>query len=333
MVTLPADRNLPYCPVSSRTWPCDPWLAGFTDLRCTTWASQVPGGATAGGFLLPLIIRSSNLRGGDFRMPNARSLAAPAGCRTWLASRKKRRIAAAGVAIVAALAGSPMAELPRHLRARVKTVIVTATGLLSPATAVLRIGGTLLTQFHLINGVEAVIPAILEPVLDALPGITVTPDVSVNVQATPESTGPHTPSDVFLPQTGATRLAASGDTGQGVTVAVLDTGIDNLPDFSGRPHRRGRPDRREQPVPGQLRPRHVRRQPDRRRRRLVGRPVLGRSAWRQAGVDQGGGGERDDRPGHLSWASNGPSITRAATGSRSSTFLSGPAARPRSSTR
>jgi serine protease AprX len=39
---------------------------------------------------------------------------------------------------------------------------------------------------------------------------------------------------VFLGQTGATRLAAAGDAGQGVTVAVLDTGIDNLPDFSGR---------------------------------------------------------------------------------------------------
>jgi serine protease AprX len=37
-----------------------------------------------------------------------------------------------------------------------------------------------------------------------------------------------------LQQTGATRLAAAGDTGQGVTVAVLDTGIDKLPDFAGR---------------------------------------------------------------------------------------------------
>jgi subtilisin family serine protease len=95
-------------------------------------------------------------------------------------------------------------------------------------------GGALLAQFHLINGVEAVIPAAVEPLLAALPGITVTPDVSVSVQGTPESTGPHTPSDVFLGQTGATRLAAAGDTGQGATVAVLDTGIDNLPDFSGR---------------------------------------------------------------------------------------------------
>jgi serine protease AprX len=113
------------------------------------------------------------------------------------------------------------------------TVIVTTTGLLNPATAVLRLGGTILTQFHLINGVEALVPTAVEPVLSALPGITVTPDASVTVQSTPQSTGPHTPSDVFPQETGADQLASQGDTGQGVTVAVVDTGIDNLPDFSG----------------------------------------------------------------------------------------------------
>jgi serine protease AprX len=167
-------------------------------------------------------------------MPNARSLAAAVSCRTRHAGRKKRRIAVAGAAIVAALADSPMAGVPEASASTGETVIVTATGLLAPAAAVLGVGGTLLTQFHLIDGVEAVIPAVAEPVLAALPGITVTPDVSVSVQDTPESTGPHTPSDVFLEQTGSTRLAAAGDTGRGATVAVLDTGIDNLPDFSGR---------------------------------------------------------------------------------------------------
>lgn len=167
-------------------------------------------------------------------MPNARSLAAPAGCRIGLAGRKKRRIAVAGAAIAAALASSLTAGVPKASASTGERVIVTATGLLSPAAAVIGVGGSLLTQFHLIDGVEAVIPAAIEPVLAALPGITVTPDVSVSVQDVPESTGPHAPSDVFLGQTGATRLAADGDTGRGVTVAVLDTGIDNLPDFSGR---------------------------------------------------------------------------------------------------
>jgi serine protease AprX len=127
-----------------------------------------------------------------------------------------------------------MAGIPAASASSSETVIVTATGLLSPVAAVLEVGGTVLTQYHLIEGVDASIPTIEEPVLAALPGITVTADVSVSVQPTTESTGPHTPSDAFLQESGATRLASAGDTGQGVTVAVLDTGIDNLPDFAGR---------------------------------------------------------------------------------------------------
>jgi len=96
------------------------------------------------------------------------------------------------------------------------------------------VGGTVLQQYHLIDGVLASILTVEEPVLASLPGITVTPNISVNVQSVPESTGPHPPSDTFLQETGASQLANSGDTGQGVTVAVLDTGIDNLPDFAGR---------------------------------------------------------------------------------------------------
>jgi len=168
-------------------------------------------------------------------MPHAGSLGAAASCRARAARRAKRRIAA--------LAGAPIAGAPAASASTVsastvsastgETVIVTATGLVNAVAAVLSVGGTILTQYHLINGVEAVIPAAVEPVLAAVPGIIVTPDVSVNVQSTPTSTGPHTPSGAFLPQTGATRLAAAGNTGQGVTVAVLDTGIANLPDFSG----------------------------------------------------------------------------------------------------
>ena len=148
--------------------------------------------------------------------------------------RKKSRIAAVGAALAVTLAGTSLAGVPAASASPGETVIVTATGLLSPVTAVLTVGGTIVTQFHLINGVEAVIPAILEPVLAALPGITVTPDLSVSVQSTTESTGPHTPSDDFLSETGAGLLAAQGNTGQGVTVAVVDTGIDKRPDFSGR---------------------------------------------------------------------------------------------------
>jgi serine protease AprX len=136
--------------------------------------------------------------------------------------------------VATALAGTTMAGVPAASASSTETVIVTASGLLSPVAAVGDVLGNVLTRFHIINGVEASIPTALEPLLAALPGITVTPDVPVSVQSTVESTGPHTPSDAFLQQTGATQLFADGDTGQGVTVAVLDTGIDDLPDFAGR---------------------------------------------------------------------------------------------------
>jgi serine protease AprX len=136
--------------------------------------------------------------------------------------------------LAATLAATSVTGVPAASASPGETVIVTATGLLNPVAAVLGVGGTILTQFHLINAVEALVPTALEPVLAALPGITVTPDAAVSVQSVPESTGPHTPSDVFLQETGATQLASQGDTGQGVTVAVMDTGIDSLPDFSGR---------------------------------------------------------------------------------------------------
>jgi serine protease AprX len=162
-----------------------------------------------------------------------RSLGAALSGRARLARMKRRQMAAVGAAVIAVLAGT-VAGAPAASASSTETVIVTATGALSPVTAVLGVGGSILSQFHLIDGVEAVIPTAVQTVLAALPGIEVTPDLSVNVEDNPESTGPHTPSDDFLPQTGASKLAAAGDTGQGVTVAVMDTGIDNLPDFAGR---------------------------------------------------------------------------------------------------
>ena len=148
--------------------------------------------------------------------------------------KKAGRLVAAAAALLAAFAGTSLTVAPAASASLSENVIVTSSGLLSPVTAVLDVGGTVLTQFHIIDGVEASILTTAEPVLAALPGITVTHDISVNVESTTSSTGPHTPSDAFLPETGAAQLASGGDTGQRVTVAVLDTGIDNLPDFAGR---------------------------------------------------------------------------------------------------
>jgi serine protease AprX len=149
--------------------------------------------------------------------------------------RTTGRLAVAGAATLALIAGASAVAAPPAQASATETVIVSSSGLLSPVTAVLGVLGTVVTQFHLIDAVEATIPTAAQGLLAVLPGITVTPDVSVSVQSTTtESTGPHAPSSAFLQQTGADPLATDGDTGQGVTVAVLDTGIDNLPDFSGR---------------------------------------------------------------------------------------------------
>ena len=139
-------------------------------------------------------------------------------------------------AIVATLVGFGIASLPATAASADPNalVIVTSTGAVNPVNAVLQAGGQILTQYSIINGVEASVPTIAVPALSALPGLIVTPDVNVSVQSAPVSTGPHTPSGAFVAQTGADRLAATGDTGQHITVAVLDTGIDNLPDFQGR---------------------------------------------------------------------------------------------------
>ncbi len=138
------------------------------------------------------------------------------------------------VGLAGALLGLCVIAAPAASADSSETVIVSSSGLLSPVTAVLEIGGTILARYHIINAVDASIPVAAEPLLAALPGITVTLDLSVALQSTPVSTAPHAPSDAFLQQTGAARLAAAGDKGQGVTVAVLDSGIDNLPDFAGR---------------------------------------------------------------------------------------------------
>jgi serine protease AprX len=70
--------------------------------------------------------------------------------------------------------------------------------------------------------------------LQLLPGIVVTPDITVSVQSTTTASSGRAPAAVYPEQTGASTLWAQGDTGAGVNVAVLDTGIDPLADFSGR---------------------------------------------------------------------------------------------------
>jgi serine protease AprX len=79
-------------------------------------------------------------------------------------------------------------------------------------------------------------PTLLLGTLSALPGLGVTPDLPVSVASAGFSAtvASRPPAAVFPATTGASQLVANGTDGHGVRVAVLDTGIANLPDFAGR---------------------------------------------------------------------------------------------------
>jgi serine protease AprX len=106
-------------------------------------------------------------------------------------------------------------------------------GTVLAATDVLSVGGQVVQTLPAADGVEANLTSVELPALSALPGVVVTPDVSVSVQGLPAGST-HSPSDAFLQQTGAKLAWSQGDKGAGVNVAVLDTGIDPLADFAGR---------------------------------------------------------------------------------------------------
>jgi serine protease AprX len=93
--------------------------------------------------------------------------------------------------------------------------------------------GVVLSALPIVHGVVAKLTA-PEVAAARQVGLTVTPDVTVTVEGSLGSPQSH-PSDAFNAVTGATSMWADGITGAGVTVAVLDTGIDsNLPDFGDR---------------------------------------------------------------------------------------------------
>jgi serine protease AprX len=95
-------------------------------------------------------------------------------------------------------------------------------------------GGSVGLNLSFDNAVTSQLNQTQVSILQALPGIVVTPDVTVNVQSGTTGASTRAPAAVFPEQTGADTLWAQGDTGAGVNVAVIDTGIDPLADFAGR---------------------------------------------------------------------------------------------------
>jgi len=102
----------------------------------------------------------------------------------------------------------------------------------TPERAVSRSGGTVSRDLPLINGFSATVPARAVPTLASDPGVRVISlDRKVQVQG---GGGSGTPNSVYPQVVGANRMWSAGNTGSGVTVALIDTGIDAVPDLAGR---------------------------------------------------------------------------------------------------
>ncbi len=112
-------------------------------------------------------------------------------------------------------------------------VIVRGTNSAAVRNAVEASGGRVTRDLWIVNGVAADVPAGSVAALRGSPGIVdVSPDEGVHVQANPSPL--HAASAVYPKVVGADRLWSEGIDGQGVTVAVVDTGIAPVADLAGR---------------------------------------------------------------------------------------------------
>jgi len=113
-------------------------------------------------------------------------------------------------------------------------VIVQGTSAAAARAAVAAHHGTVTQDLWIVGGVAADVPAGEVAALAAEPGVLhVTEDVAVHVQdATPSPL--HAASAVYPKAVGADRLWSEGIDGDGVTVAVVDTGIAKVADLAGR---------------------------------------------------------------------------------------------------
>ncbi len=129
-------------------------------------------------------------------------------------------------------------QVDRALRTATGTaaVIVEGGGRAAEAAA-RRLGAVVTRDLPIIDGFAARVPADRVARIADVPGVrSVTPDARMHVQAssTSSSTTYDTLPSVYRTVVGADKLAAAGGNGQGVTVALIDTGVDPMQDLAGR---------------------------------------------------------------------------------------------------
>jgi serine protease AprX len=133
-------------------------------------------------------------------------------------------LGAGGFVATTTVATTPAATLHSYIVQGASTAAATRT--------VTALGGRVLSQLPSIDGIVARLSSAQAAAVGG-EGLGVSPDLTVRVAGAGLPASSH-PSGVFTSVTGATSMWAQGITGAGVTVAVLDTGIDSLPDLRGR---------------------------------------------------------------------------------------------------
>jgi serine protease AprX len=144
-----------------------------------------------------------------------------------------------GAAAVAAALAAPLTA-PAHAAqaAPVRHVVVQGVTPGAAAAAVRRAGGHVTADLPVVLGVAADVSPSAAAALSRQPGVrAVTPDVSVRVSGLPDfggDTRPSTIKSVYRDEIGATDLGNDGSTGGHVRVALVDTGVSDVPDLAGR---------------------------------------------------------------------------------------------------
>src|ERR1043166_1131746 len=133
--------------------------------------------------------------------------------------------------LAAILAAAALALVPVAAQSRIH-VIVQSSQIQTAETAVRNAGGTVTRPLPIAGGFAATIPADSMSYLQHLAFIrAVSLDARVHVFGQPD---PSKVKSVYPKAVNADKVWASGQTGAGVTVALVDTGIANVPDLAGR---------------------------------------------------------------------------------------------------
>jgi serine protease AprX len=134
------------------------------------------------------------------------------------------------VVVALAAAGAPGAAVAAP-EVATQAVIVQAPGATDDAARGVRsLGGVITADLPIVDGFAATVPADRVGEVAALDGVrAVTPDVPAVVASNPtaeeQGVNLQTVSSVFAREVGADVLAAGGATGEGVRIALIDTGI------------------------------------------------------------------------------------------------------------